>query len=39
MTYIWILNYAIPIVAFLSLGILIDHLCKPDKVSKQEAEE
>lgn len=36
MVYIWILNFTIPIVSMIGLGILIDHLCKPDKTVNQE---
>ncbi len=39
MTFIWILNFIIPIVSLFGLGILIDHMTKPDKAAKQEINE
>jgi hypothetical protein len=39
MTYIWVLNFTIPLVSMIGLGILIDHMSKPDKAVNQEVKE
>ncbi len=36
MTFLHILNYSIPIVSFIGIGFLLDHLCKPDNNKQPE---
>ena len=39
MTVIHILNFTIPIICMIGMGILLDHLCKPDKKEAENTKE